>query len=167
MSAPRPKNLADSLKDRLQNNARVTGADANRIFLRYANERFLYRLSQSPYWDSFILKGATVFTVWLGAPHRNTGDLDLLGSGDNSVEAMLPIFRIVCETKVENDGMAFLPETLTTEPRWDEEAYPGLKVKVEGRRDARLHAIPAADRYWLRGCGNAASCCTGDSCSSG
>ena len=130
MSSPRRKNIAVSVSDRLKRIARDSGADAMRILIRYANERFLYRLSQSVYCDRFILKGATLFTVWMDAPHRPTRDLDFLAHGDNSPENMKIVFQEVCQAEVEDDGLVFQPETLNVEPRRDEEAYPGLHVDI-------------------------------------
>jgi len=61
-----PKNMAASVKRRLLNQARETDTDFNQLLDRYTRERFLYRLSQSGLADKFILKGASVFQVWLG-----------------------------------------------------------------------------------------------------
>ncbi|MBI3869168.1 MAG: nucleotidyl transferase AbiEii/AbiGii toxin family protein [Verrucomicrobia bacterium] len=49
-----------------------------------AFERFLYRLSASKHGKDFVLKGATLFTLWEGFPHRQTRDVDPLGFGDKS-----------------------------------------------------------------------------------
>jgi hypothetical protein len=43
-----PKNLAASVKARLQNKAARRGDDFNLLLLRYGIERLLFRLSQSP-----------------------------------------------------------------------------------------------------------------------
>jgi hypothetical protein len=51
----------------------------------YGLERWLYRLSQSPHRDRFILKGAMLFTLWSEEPHRKTRDLDLLGFGVKNI----------------------------------------------------------------------------------
>ncbi|WP_244564410.1 nucleotidyl transferase AbiEii/AbiGii toxin family protein [Rhizobium sullae] len=48
----------------------------------------LYRLSVSPYRDRFVLKGAMLFTLWAPVPYRATGDLDLLGFGENAPAAI-------------------------------------------------------------------------------
>jgi hypothetical protein len=63
--------------------ARERGEDFQLVLTRYANERLLYRLAQSPHVPRFVLKGAALFTVWTGALHRATRDLDLLGFEDN------------------------------------------------------------------------------------
>jgi predicted nucleotidyltransferase component of viral defense system len=130
MNSPRPKNMAASVSDRLKKIARDNGEDAMRVLIRYANERFLYRLSQSTHAEQFVLKGATLFSIWSAAPHRPTRDLDFLAHGDNSPEAMQIVFQEVCQTAVEDDGLVFLLETLKVESRRDEEAYPGLHVDV-------------------------------------
>ncbi|WP_198521556.1 nucleotidyl transferase AbiEii/AbiGii toxin family protein [Rhizobium sullae] len=44
----------------------------------------LYRLSVSPYRDRVVLKGAMLFSLWAPVPYRATGDLDLLGFGENA-----------------------------------------------------------------------------------
>jgi hypothetical protein len=52
------KDLAASVRARLLNLARAEGTDFNQILVRYALERFLYRLSKSAHADRFMLKGA-------------------------------------------------------------------------------------------------------------
>lgn len=49
--------LAQSVQARLLLHARKLGVDPNLILARYATERFLYRLSQSPHAEQFVLKG--------------------------------------------------------------------------------------------------------------
>lgn len=56
----KPHNLAASVRQRLKNCSTVQKEDFQSILTRYALERFLYRLSQSPYCDRFVLKGASL-----------------------------------------------------------------------------------------------------------
>lgn len=49
--------LAQSVQARLVSHARKLGVDPNLVLARYATERFLYRLSQSPHVEQFVLKG--------------------------------------------------------------------------------------------------------------
>ncbi len=73
------KNIVESVKARLQNQARANGKPFNELLQYYAIERFLYRLSLSPYRDSFVLKGGLIFLA-LGLPlRRPTRDIDLRG----------------------------------------------------------------------------------------
>ena len=66
------KDLAASVRARLLNIAKAEGSNFNQVLVRYALERFLYRLSQSPHADRFLLKGALLFTLWYDMPHRPT-----------------------------------------------------------------------------------------------
>jgi len=52
------KDIAASVRQRLLNHARETGRPFNELLQYFAMERFLYRLSKSPYVDNFVLKGA-------------------------------------------------------------------------------------------------------------
>lgn len=53
------KNIAHAIFQRLMNRAKSNKEDFNHLLSRYGMERFLYRLSVSPYYDRFILKGAS------------------------------------------------------------------------------------------------------------
>jgi len=48
-----PKNIAASVRQRLLDKAKETGRPFNELLRYFAMERFLYRLSKSPYADSF------------------------------------------------------------------------------------------------------------------
>ncbi len=69
---------ADSTKARLLHRWRRDGqAETFESLLnRYLLERLLYRLGRSSQRDRFILKGALLFALWGGAPHRATRDID-------------------------------------------------------------------------------------------
>ncbi len=54
-------NLATSVRARLTNLARARKEDIGLVFTRYGLERLLYRLSQSPHGDRFLLKRALLF----------------------------------------------------------------------------------------------------------
>src|SRR4030067_3802441 len=72
------KNLGASIRARLTNIAKETKRDFDAILLQYFQERFLYRLSLSPYRSAFVLKGALLFLVY-GMPFlRPTQDVDFL-----------------------------------------------------------------------------------------
>lgn len=122
------KNIAVSIRARLMNNR---GREPfERLLVRYGNERLLYRLSCSPYRERFVLKGATLFTVWTGQPHRATRDIDLLGFGDNSRMHLEEIFQSLCRVKVEDDGLIFHPESVQSAPIRKEERYLGVRIRL-------------------------------------
>jgi len=91
-----PKNVAVSVRDRLTQRARQQRLNAQLLMTRYAIERVLYRLSVSRYRDRFVLKGAMLFALWAPTPYRATGDLDLLGMGNNMPDAIADIFADSC-----------------------------------------------------------------------
>ena len=76
------RNVAASVRQRLLSLAQARKWEFNRVLTRYGVERLLFRLAASKHAARFLLKGATLFTVWEGMPHRATKDLDLLGQAD-------------------------------------------------------------------------------------
>ena len=94
-------NIAASVRARLQNVARESRANFQRVLTRYALERLLFRLSVSPHKGSFVLKGAMLYAAWLDDPFRTTRDLDLLAFGERDAERLVKIFREVCVQPVE------------------------------------------------------------------
>ena len=101
------KNVAASVRQRLMNLAKERHVAFNRILVQYGIERVLYRLSESKHSGNFVLKGAMLFVVWQGVQHRETRDLDLLGFGENSIEAMIQTFNEILAANVIEDGLVF------------------------------------------------------------
>ncbi|MCL5959944.1 MAG: nucleotidyl transferase AbiEii/AbiGii toxin family protein [Chloroflexi bacterium] len=130
MKVPRTRNLAASVRQRLLNLARETGEPFDLVLTRYALERLLYRLSQSVWRDRFTLKGAMLFSLWFGAPHRPTRDLDLLGFGENDAVRMLEVFTFLCRVEVEEDGISFLSETVRATEILEDNEYGGVRVQL-------------------------------------
>ena len=128
MSRSQPRNLEASIKGRLLGMARTQKEELQDLLTRYAGERFLYRLSVSPYRGIFVLKGASLFALWLGAPHRRTRDLDLLGSGVQEVKTMTETFQAICRQLVEEDGLVFDADTVQIATARENEKYAGLRV---------------------------------------
>ena len=126
------KNLAASVRQRLLNLSRERGQDFNLVLTLYGVERLLYRLSSSAHRDEFVLKGAMLFHLWSDAPHRPTRDVDLLGEGMPEPARVGTVFREICITSVEDDGIVFDPDTIRAERIRDDSEYKGVRVKVEG-----------------------------------
>lgn len=105
--------LAASIHQRLLNLSKARSLDFNLLLARFAIERFLYRLSQSPYADVFVLKGAMLLQVWLADTSRPTRDLDLLGFGDVSAERLRAIFAAVSAQPAAADGCQFHADSVT------------------------------------------------------
>jgi len=131
---PEPsRNLAQSVQHRLLNKARERKEDPNLVLIRYALERFLYRLGRSAHRDRFILKGAMLFAAWIEQPHRPTRDLDLLGIGDSSDETLVRIVGEVARTPVEPDGLDFDCDSVTISEIREAQDYPGKRIKLPVR----------------------------------
>ncbi len=107
MTGPDPTPVGRSVRARLKRIAVAEARDVQSVLVRYANERFLYRLSVSPHRDQFVLKGASLFILWTGSPHRATRDIDLLGFGDSTDERLLSVFGDVLRADVADDGVEF------------------------------------------------------------
>jgi len=58
------KDLGASVRARLTNIAKQTKRDFDALLLQYLQERYLYRLSISPFRSDFILKGALLFLAY-------------------------------------------------------------------------------------------------------
>ena len=124
--------LAQSVQTRLVRVAKDLRVDPNLILSRYAAERLLYRLSCSRHAERFVLKGAMMLIVWLGDIIRPTRDVDLLGLGDLSDEAILDIFREIATTDVEPDGVVFDATTITVARIREEDTHGGCRVMLSG-----------------------------------
>ena len=123
--------LARSVQVRLARHAKTIGVDPNLVLTRYAVERFLYRLSRSPYADRFVLKGALLLLVWLGETIRPTRDADLLGFGDLSDDTLMQIFVEVCKVEVEQDAMTYYSDSVRLAPIRAEDAYGGRRITLQ------------------------------------
>jgi hypothetical protein len=130
MQQRQPTNLVASVRQRLYNLARARSEELQLVLTRYGVERLLYRLSRTPGGERFVLKGAVLFYVWEGEPHRPTRDVDLAAFGDSSPESLAVVFRAVCAADVEPDGLAFLPESVAAAPIRDRQEYGGVRVTL-------------------------------------
>ncbi len=136
-----PKNLAHSVRDRLLKLTRERGEDFNFVLVRYALERLLYRLSKSAHGGEFVLKGAMLFTVWSKHPHRATKDLDLLGSGAPDLDRIAHVFRDVCSTPVEDDGVVFEPRSVKAGRIKEDAEYEAVRITLEGKLGSAKLAV--------------------------
>lgn len=133
MNRRQPRDMAASVRQRLYNLSKERREDFGGILARYASERLLYRLSLSAHAGRFVLKGATLFNVWSGEPHRATRDLDLLGVGMSAVADLEEVFRDVCQVSAEEDGIVFLPESVSGRLIRGGQEYEGVRIAIEAR----------------------------------
>lgn len=123
------QDLAASVRARLLNIAKAEQTDFNAVLVRYALERFLYRLSQSAHADRFVLKGAMLFNLWYAMPHRPTRDVDLLGFGASDLESLAQAFREIVSVAAD-DGMVFDAASVQVEEIRKSAGYAGARVLV-------------------------------------
>ena len=123
------KDLAASVRARLLNKAKAEQSDFNAVLVRYALERLLYRMSQSAHADSFLLKGAMLFTLWYDMPHRPTRDVDLLGFGPSDLASINKTFKDIASVVVD-DGISFAPESVNVQEIRQEAGYAGARVLI-------------------------------------
>lgn len=129
----RQRNLGASVRERLLRRAREHGEDFQFVLRRYAMERLLFRLAQSPYRGRFILKGAMLYAVWGEVAYRPTRDLDLLGRGPVGLEPVAACFRALCLVEVADDGLRFPSNSVRVAEIREQGEYGGIRVRLEAR----------------------------------
>lgn len=139
--SPAPADRATQIRARLdeeaKQQARLQGRfmDMQRLLIRYASERFLYRLGQSPLENAFILKGALVLAIYTPDELRSTRDADFLVFGHYTREEMKEALTAIC-AKVSDDGLVFDPTGITVEEAGADRGYTGYTVKIPVRLGA-------------------------------
>ncbi len=98
---------ATQLKDWIKNKAKQTGAHPGALLQSYMLERFLERVSLSPYRENVILKGGFLIAAMIGVDKRSTMDMDTTIKG-------IPVTRETIEEIVTGiisadaqDGISF------------------------------------------------------------
>ena len=129
MSADR---VAKSVHQRLINVRNETGEQFNHLLMRYGLERLLYRLKAAGHSNSFVLKGAMLFSLWRDVPGRPTRDIGLLGFGEPTHEHLRSIFADACGVKVIDDGLRFDVGSIQTDDIRDDQEYHGIRVRLLG-----------------------------------
>lgn len=131
-------NRAASIRARLKQHTDTAKQDFNLNLTRYGLERLLYRLSISEHAPNFLLKGALLFQLWYGQPHRPTRDADLLGFGPDDVPTLVSVFRSIASIPGD-DGVVFDPQSVAGVPIRKDAGYGGVRIDLRATLDgARL-----------------------------
>ena len=131
-------NRAASIRARLKQHTDTSRQDFNLTLTRYGLERLLYRLSVSEHAPNFLLKGALLFQLWYGQPHRPTRDADLLGFGPDDVSTLVGVFRSIAIIAVD-DGVVFDATSVAGSPIRKDAGYGGVRIDLRATLDgARL-----------------------------
>ena len=94
-------------------------------------ERWLARLSASPYAEQFVLKGGMLLAAY--DARRPTADVDALARGlVNDQDAVLGRISEVAGQGAD-DGVEFLTDTAVARPIREDAFYPGVRVAMDSR----------------------------------
>ena len=124
--------ITASIKARLLNKARSeeTKLEFELILVRYACERFLYRVGASDVRNRCVLKGASLLVLWINEPYPSTRDIDLLALGESNEEAVRGMITTICDFPCPEDGIEFDLQTLRLSPIRDRKKYSGQRAKL-------------------------------------
>jgi predicted nucleotidyltransferase component of viral defense system len=135
------KDLGASVRARLMNIARKTKRDFDALLLQYFQERYLYRLSISPFRLVFVLKGALLFLVYEMPFLRPTKDVDFLVRSKSKDKSVLKaMIQDIARIEVE-DGVTFFPESVSLERIMEDADYEGMRVKINGSLDRAIKIL--------------------------
>ncbi|TYB99706.1 MAG: nucleotidyl transferase AbiEii/AbiGii toxin family protein [Kosmotoga sp.] len=124
------RNMAASVKARLLKIAKANEVDYTRILQRYAQERFLHRLSVSTFRSNLVLKGAMMFLAH-GLPNlRPTKDIDFLGTAiSNDPDTIKAIVKQISSISY-NDGIIFDEQGLKISLINEDAEYYGVRIII-------------------------------------
>ena len=130
MSPSKTRNYTASVRQRLLDYARSSGQDYNFVLQAFAIERLLFRLSQSPYADNFVLKGALLFKLWTGELHRQTRDIDMLALQSETIPSLETAFQRISQISFDEDGLEYLSDTVSVREIIEQQQYGGYRVTL-------------------------------------
>jgi len=92
---------AMSLKAKIRNIAKQKNMSAQVVLQNYMFERFLERLSKSPYKDKFVLKGGILIAALVGIDNRATMDMDAtVRDYPINTESLTKAIREICRIDI-------------------------------------------------------------------
>ena len=119
---------AMSLKAKIRNIAKQKNMSAQVVLQNYMFERFLERLSKSPYKDNFVLKGGILIAALVGIDNRATMDMDAtVRDYPINTESLTKAIREICRIDID-DNVFFSFSEIGIIRRDDE--YGGYRVNV-------------------------------------
>ena len=117
------------LKALIRNLSKEKKIDANTLMRNYMLERFLDRISLSPYKHNFILKGGMLISALVGIDARATMDMDATIKGYSlSEETLRSVLEAILSVPIEDEVQMTIK---SIEPIHDEAEYGGLRVSIE------------------------------------
>lgn len=127
----------------LQKQARDGRDNTDQLLIRYVLERFLYRLTQSPWQGRLILKGGMLLAAF--DVRRTTQDADLAARAmEATAEEVAAWVSDIAFVEVDDDGIRFDLSTLRVEPIREGDPYPGVRVHLSAHV-ATAHVVLKLD----------------------
>ncbi len=116
----------------LQNRARREKRGTQEFLTMYVVERWLARLSKSPYAEDFVLKGGMLMATF--GVRRPTVDADTLARNlPSDPEAVARRVVEIADMADPEDGLVFMTETVKTSIIRDQARYSGVRVIMDAR----------------------------------
>jgi len=130
---------ATQLKALIKNKSQGDGTKAQLIIGNYIMERFLERLTISPYQSSIILKGGVLIASMLGVEKRSTVDIDATFKNQTlNGEQAQRIVEAITAIPLE-DNVTF--EIESVKPILEESEYPGICILLIARLEKLRHVF--------------------------
>ena len=98
---------SDQLKSRVRKMANGDNKKSLVLIRKYVMERFLERISVSPYRRNFVIKGGALVSSMVGAENRETMDIDTSINGFNLDEDTLKRILLEIANIPMEDGLTF------------------------------------------------------------
>lgn len=134
------KNIPASIRARLSNQAKETGTSYQSLLESFAIGRLLWRISKDEQASKFVLKGAQLFGIWAAELHRPTRDIDLLGYGDPSPEAIEKHFKaLLSGSAIPDDGLVWTVSKVA--PIRDDQRYGGVRLNLTANLERTQIAV--------------------------
>jgi hypothetical protein len=113
----------------LQNRARSERRSTQELLTLYVVERWLARLSASPYADRFVIKGGMLLAAY--DARRPTADLDALArSTISDTQAIVSLVSDIARLPLD-DGVAYQTQTATSRIIRDQASYAGTRIAMD------------------------------------
>jgi len=128
---PTHADLAGARYLALQRLARAQKRSTAELLQLYVLESFLRRLIRSPHDERLVLKGGLLMAAF--DLRRATRDVDLLALQADNDPAFVERLIIDIASVDVDDGVVFLPDTVTTGLIRDDDVYPGVRAVLGAR----------------------------------
>jgi predicted nucleotidyltransferase component of viral defense system len=121
---------AQSVLTKLVAMHRETGKPHQYLIDRFAQERFLYRLSIGHHRDDFVLKGGALLTALTDRFYRATRDIDVLTSVSNDIGTIRAIIVEAIGVNDIDDGMEFDTKVMAIERIRTQGEERGIRLRI-------------------------------------